>query len=60
MTGIMGHFSFAGMPYAEAERSLRCFVEQVMPELKRWDARAGAGARRGGRRLAGQRSRRDM
>jgi alkanesulfonate monooxygenase SsuD/methylene tetrahydromethanopterin reductase-like flavin-dependent oxidoreductase (luciferase family) len=38
MTGIMGHFSFAGMPYDEAERNLRCFVERVMPELKRWDA----------------------
>jgi hypothetical protein len=34
----MGHFSFAGMPYDEAERNLRCFVERVMPELKRWDA----------------------
>jgi alkanesulfonate monooxygenase SsuD/methylene tetrahydromethanopterin reductase-like flavin-dependent oxidoreductase (luciferase family) len=38
MKGIMGHFSFAGMPYAEAERSMRCFVDRVMPELKRWDA----------------------
>jgi hypothetical protein len=26
------------MPYAEAERSMRCFVDRVMPELKRWDA----------------------
>jgi alkanesulfonate monooxygenase SsuD/methylene tetrahydromethanopterin reductase-like flavin-dependent oxidoreductase (luciferase family) len=50
MTGIMGHFSFAGMPYAEAERNLRCFVDRVMPELKRWDdtgaqASTPAGAR---------------
>ena len=45
MTGIMGHFSFAGMPYDEAERNLRCFVERVMPELKRWDAEPAAAAR---------------
>ena len=38
MKGIMGHFSFAGMPYAEAEKSLRCFVDKVMPELKSWSA----------------------
>lgn len=30
--------SYAGMPYREAERNLRCFVEKVMPELKKWDA----------------------
>ena len=42
MKGIMGHFSFAGMPYAEAEKSLRCFVDKVMPELKRWEAEPAA------------------
>jgi alkanesulfonate monooxygenase SsuD/methylene tetrahydromethanopterin reductase-like flavin-dependent oxidoreductase (luciferase family) len=30
--------SYAGMPYSEAERNLKCFVEHVMPELKKWDA----------------------
>jgi hypothetical protein len=28
------------MPYAEAERNLRCFAGEVMPELKKWDAGA--------------------
>jgi alkanesulfonate monooxygenase SsuD/methylene tetrahydromethanopterin reductase-like flavin-dependent oxidoreductase (luciferase family) len=32
--------SYAGMPYAEAERNLKCFVQHVMPELKKWDAPA--------------------
>lgn len=30
-------FSYAGMPYDEAERNLDLFVREVMPELKRWD-----------------------
>jgi len=29
--------SYAGMPYAEAERNLRCFVKHVMPAVKKWD-----------------------
>lgn len=37
MNGIMCHFSYAGMPYDEAERNMRCFAEHVLPELKRWD-----------------------
>jgi alkanesulfonate monooxygenase SsuD/methylene tetrahydromethanopterin reductase-like flavin-dependent oxidoreductase (luciferase family) len=36
MNGIMGNFSYAGMPFDEAERNLRCFAEHVMPELKKW------------------------
>jgi alkanesulfonate monooxygenase SsuD/methylene tetrahydromethanopterin reductase-like flavin-dependent oxidoreductase (luciferase family) len=38
MSALICHFSFAGMPYDEAERSLRCFVQHVLPELKRWEA----------------------
>jgi hypothetical protein len=37
MNGIMCHFSYAGMPYDEAERNMRCFVKHVLPELQRWD-----------------------
>jgi alkanesulfonate monooxygenase SsuD/methylene tetrahydromethanopterin reductase-like flavin-dependent oxidoreductase (luciferase family) len=37
MNGVMGNFSYAGMPYDEAERSLKCFAKQVLPELKKWD-----------------------
>ena len=36
MNGIMCHFSYAGMPYDEAERNMQCFVKHVLPELKRW------------------------
>lgn len=36
MNGIMGHFSSAGMPWDGAERSLRLFVREVLPELHRW------------------------
>jgi len=48
---FVGVFSYAGMPYEEAERSLRLFAREVMPELKRQVpiqdqriARAGIGA----------------
>ncbi len=34
--GIMGNFSYAGMPFDEAERNIKCFATQVMPELKKW------------------------
>jgi alkanesulfonate monooxygenase SsuD/methylene tetrahydromethanopterin reductase-like flavin-dependent oxidoreductase (luciferase family) len=34
--GFMFNFSYAGMPYDEAERNLRCFAERVMPELRNW------------------------
>jgi hypothetical protein len=37
MNGVICHFSYAGMPYDEAERNLRCFVDHVLPELRRWD-----------------------
>ena len=36
MNGIMGNFSYAGMPFDEAERNLKCFAKHVMPELKKW------------------------
>jgi alkanesulfonate monooxygenase SsuD/methylene tetrahydromethanopterin reductase-like flavin-dependent oxidoreductase (luciferase family) len=53
MNGLMCHFSFAGMPYDEAERNLRLFAAEVLPELHRWQTAplvegrelAGAGAR---------------
>jgi alkanesulfonate monooxygenase SsuD/methylene tetrahydromethanopterin reductase-like flavin-dependent oxidoreductase (luciferase family) len=35
--GFMVGMSYAGMPYAEAERNLRCFVKHVMPAVKKWD-----------------------
>ncbi|MFN8558213.1 MAG: LLM class flavin-dependent oxidoreductase [Dehalococcoidia bacterium] len=52
MNGILCHFSFAGMPWDEAERNMRLFAAEVLPELKRWDTEplaeprdlAGAGA----------------
>jgi len=31
------NLSYAGMPYDEAERNMRCFAEYVLPELKKWD-----------------------
>ena len=34
--GIMGNFSYAGMPFDEAERNIKCFATHVMPELKKW------------------------
>jgi alkanesulfonate monooxygenase SsuD/methylene tetrahydromethanopterin reductase-like flavin-dependent oxidoreductase (luciferase family) len=37
MNGFICHFSYAGMPYDEAERNMRCFVAHVLPALKRWD-----------------------
>jgi hypothetical protein len=33
--GVMTHFAFGGMGYDEANRNMRLFTEQVMPELKR-------------------------
>ncbi len=32
----MLNFSYAGMPYDEAERNLKCFVKHVLPEVKSW------------------------
>jgi hypothetical protein len=33
---ITACFRYAGMPYVEAERSMRLYAEQVIPELRRW------------------------
>ncbi len=35
--GVFFNFSFAGMPYDVAERSIRCFAKYVLPELKKWN-----------------------
>ena len=35
--GVMFNFSFAGMPYPDAERSIKCFAKYVLPELKKWN-----------------------
>jgi hypothetical protein len=40
MSALICHFSFAGMPYDEAEGSMRCFARHVLPELKSWEAPA--------------------
>jgi alkanesulfonate monooxygenase SsuD/methylene tetrahydromethanopterin reductase-like flavin-dependent oxidoreductase (luciferase family) len=37
---FVGVFSYAGMPYDDAERSMRLFARQVMPELHRLDPTA--------------------
>jgi len=37
MSGIICHFSYAGMPSDEAERNLQCFVRHILPELHTWD-----------------------
>lgn len=34
--GFMLNFSYAGMPWGEAERNLKCFAKNVLPELKKW------------------------
>jgi alkanesulfonate monooxygenase SsuD/methylene tetrahydromethanopterin reductase-like flavin-dependent oxidoreductase (luciferase family) len=38
----VGVFSYAGMPYDEAERNMRLFAREVMPELKRLPPEAAA------------------
>ena len=38
----IGVFSYAGMPYDEAERNMRLFVKEVMPEVKKLAAVAPA------------------
>jgi len=43
--GFMVGASYAGMPFSEAERNLKCFTETVLPILKRWDAEPLAKAR---------------
>ena len=39
MNGIMCTFSYADMPFDEAERNLNCFAKHVLPELKKWDTK---------------------
>jgi hypothetical protein len=38
----VGVFSYAGMPYGEAERSQRMFASEVLPELKKVQPLAAA------------------
>ena len=38
MAGFLPAFSYAGMPYDEAERNIRLFAKEVLPELRRWEA----------------------
>jgi alkanesulfonate monooxygenase SsuD/methylene tetrahydromethanopterin reductase-like flavin-dependent oxidoreductase (luciferase family) len=35
--GLLATFSFGGMPYDVAERSLRLFSKEVLPELKKFE-----------------------
>lgn len=37
-SSYVGVFSYAGMPHEEADRNLRLFAKEVMPELKKFDA----------------------
>ncbi len=37
-------FRYGGIPYAEAENSMRLFATQVMPELRRWKAQGRTAA----------------
>lgn len=36
-SGVMPGFSYGGMPFEDAEASLRLFAQKVLPELKSWD-----------------------
>ena len=38
----VGVFSYAGMPYEEAESNMRLFAKEVMPQLKRLEVKAPA------------------
>ena len=38
IAGFTPNFSFAGMPVEDAERSVRLFAAEVLPELRTWDA----------------------
>ena len=38
MQAVMVQTSYAGMPWAEAERNLRCFAEHCLPEVHSWDS----------------------
>jgi alkanesulfonate monooxygenase SsuD/methylene tetrahydromethanopterin reductase-like flavin-dependent oxidoreductase (luciferase family) len=43
--GVLGAFSYGGMPYDQAERNLRLFARDVLPQLKKWDVRPPSFAR---------------
>jgi len=36
--GFMLNFSYAGMPFDEVERNIKCFAKHVLPEVKKWPA----------------------
>jgi alkanesulfonate monooxygenase SsuD/methylene tetrahydromethanopterin reductase-like flavin-dependent oxidoreductase (luciferase family) len=38
IAGFMPNFSYAGMPYEDAERSMRLFAAEVLPELRSWES----------------------
>jgi hypothetical protein len=40
MGTFIAHFAFAGLPYEQAERSMRLFASDVLPALKEWKAEA--------------------
>lgn len=40
--GVMTHFAYGGMDYAEGNRNMQLFVDKVMPELKRLGEHQGA------------------
>jgi len=52
MNGITCNLSYAGMPFDEAERNMRCFAEHVLPELKKWDTKPLAAPAELGLRIA--------
>ena len=37
MNAIMPGFSYGGMPFEDAERSLRLFAEECHPEMLNWE-----------------------
>jgi alkanesulfonate monooxygenase SsuD/methylene tetrahydromethanopterin reductase-like flavin-dependent oxidoreductase (luciferase family) len=39
--GVIGVFSYGGMPYAEAEHNLRCFASTVLPRLHAHETAGG-------------------
>ena len=39
MNAFIGVFSYSAMPWAEAERNMRLFATQVLPELKKFETR---------------------
>jgi alkanesulfonate monooxygenase SsuD/methylene tetrahydromethanopterin reductase-like flavin-dependent oxidoreductase (luciferase family) len=41
---FVGVFSYAGMPYDEAERNMRLFAAEVMPTLKKLEVRPASPA----------------